>query len=109
MKIVNLMFLYICYTNAFIPSINVLNKMNIPKYNICFSKKINYKTVSFINASIPNDKQKIWENHDEYTPKQKEIVDNIDKNIEELFDEDSLFTDIRRETKYNDNNFNYTT
>lgn len=120
MKIVNLMLMYICYTNAFIPSTSVLNKINIPNIpnsNICSSKKVIYNSVSLLRASIYNDKQKKWdppagyipESQKKwdppagYTPKQKEIVDNIDKDIEDLFDEDSLFTDISRETKYINN------
>ena len=58
MKIVNLMLLYICYANAFIPSTNVLNKINIPNSNICSSKKVIYNAVSLLRASIHNDKQK---------------------------------------------------
>jgi hypothetical protein len=119
MKIVNLMLLYICYANAFIPSTNVLNKINIPNSNICSSKKVVYNAVSLLRASIHNNKQKKWEppigyipdsqkNWElpiEYTPKQKEIVNNIDSDIEDLFDEDALFTDISRETKYINNKF----
>lgn len=119
MKIVNLMLLYICYANAFIPSTNVLNKINVPNSNICSSKKIIYNAVSLLRASIHNDKQKKWDpptgyipdNQKKwdppigYIPKQKEIVDNIDKDIEYLFDEEALFTDIRRETKYINNKF----
>lgn len=119
MKIVNLMLLYICYANAFIPSSNVLNKINVPNSNICSSKKIIYNAVSLLRASIHNDKQKKWDppigyipdNQKKwdppigYIPKQKEIVDNIDKDIEYLFDEEALFTDIRRETKYINNKF----
>jgi len=119
MKIVNLMLLYICYANAFIPSTNVLNKINIPNSNICSSKKVIYNAVSLLKASIHNDKQKIWEPPTGYipdsqkkweppvgyTPKQKEIVNSIDRDIEELFDEDALFTDIGRETKYINNKF----
>jgi hypothetical protein len=119
MKIVNLMLLYICYANAFIPSTNVLNKINIPNSNICSSKKVIYNAVSLLRASIHNDKQKKWEppigyipdNQKKweppigYTPKQKEIVNNIDRDIEDLFDEDALFTDISRETKYINNKF----
>ena len=51
------------------------------------------------------DSQKNWELPIEYTPKQKEIVNNIDSDIEDLFDEDALFTDISRETKYINNKF----
>ena len=119
MKIVNLMLLYICYANAFIPSTNVLNKINIPSSNICSSKKVIYNAVSLLRASIHNDKQKKWEPPIgyipesqkkckppiDYTPKQKKIVNNIDKDIEDLFDEDALFTDISRETKYINNKF----
>jgi len=119
MKIVNLMLLYICYANAFIPSTNVLNKINIPNSNICSSKKVVYNAVSLLRASIHNNKQKKWEppigyipdsqkNWElpiEYTQKQKEIVNNIDSDIEDLFDEDALFTDISRETKYINNKF----
>ena len=118
MKIVNLMLLYICYANAFIPSTNVLNKINIPNSNICSSKKVIYNAVSLLRASIHNDKQKKWEPPTGYIPdsqkmgttywlyaKQKEIVNNIDHDIEELFDEDALFTDISRETKYINNKF----
>ncbi len=133
MKIVNLMLLYICYANAFIPSTNVLNKINIPNSNICSSKKVIYNAVSLLRASIHNDKQKKWEppigyipdnqkkweppigyipdNQKKweppigYTPKQKDIVNNIDRDIEDLFDEDALFTDISRETKYINNKF----
>jgi hypothetical protein len=105
MKIVNLMLLYICYANAFIPSTNVLNKINVPNSNICSSKKVIYNAVSLLRASIHNDKQKKWEPPIGYTPKQKEIVNNIDHDIEDLFDEDALFTDICRETKYINNKF----
>jgi hypothetical protein len=119
MKIVNLMLMYICYTYAFIPSTNLLNKINIPNSNICSSKKVIYNSVSLLRASIHNDRQKKWDppvgyipesqkNGDPpvgYTPKQKEIVDNIDKDIEDLFNEDALFTDIGRETKYINNKF----
>jgi len=119
MKIVNLMLLYICYANAFIPSTNVLNKINVPNSNICSSKKVVYNAVSLLRASIHNNKQKKWEppigyipdsqkNWElpiEYTQKQKEIVNNIDSDIEDLFDEDALFTDISRETKYINNKF----
>lgn len=119
MKIVNLMLLYICYANAFIPSTNVLNKINIPNSNICSSKKVVYNAVSLLRASIHNNKQKKWEPPIgyipdsqkkweppiEYTPNQKEIVNNIDSDIEDLFDEDALFTDISRETKYINNKF----
>lgn len=120
MKIVNyLMLLYICYTNAFVPTTNVLNKMNIPKSNICSSKNVLYNAVSLLRASIHNDKQKKWEPPIGYipesqkkweppvgyTPKQKEIVNSIDRDIEDLFDEDALFTDISRETKYINNKF----
>ncbi len=119
MKIVNLMLLYICYANAFIPSTNVLNKINVANSNICSSKKIIYNAVSLLRASIHNDKQKKWEppvgyipesqkkwkTPVSYTPKQKKIVDIIDKDIEDLFDEDALFTDISRETKYINNKF----
>lgn len=119
MKIVNLMLLYICYANAFIPSTNVLNKINIPSSNICSSKKVIYNAVSLLRASIHNDTQKKWEPPIgyipdsqkkckppiDYTPKQKKIVNNIDKDIEDLFDEDALFTDISRETKYINNKF----
>jgi peptidoglycan hydrolase CwlO-like protein len=119
MKIVNLMLLYICYANAFIPSTNVLNKINIPSSNICSSKKVIYNAVSLLRASIYNNKQKKWEPPIgyipdsqkkwkppiDYTPKQKEIVNSIDRDIEDLFDEDALFTDISRETKYINNKF----
>ena len=119
MKIVNLMLLYICYANAFIPSTNVLNKINVPNSNICSYKKVIYNAVSLLRASIHNDKQKKWDpptgyipdNQKKwdppigYTPKQKEIVNNIDHDIEDLFDEDALFTDIRREKKYINNKF----
>jgi len=119
MKIFNLMLLYICYANAFIPSTNVLNKINVANSNICSSKKIIYNAVSLLRASIYNDKQKKWEppvgyipesqknwkTPVSYTPKQKKIVDIIDKDIEDLFDEDALLTDISRETKYINNKF----
>jgi len=59
MKIVNLMLLYICYANAFIPSTNVLNKINVANSNICSSKKIIYNAVSLLRASIYNDNQKV--------------------------------------------------
>jgi hypothetical protein len=119
MKIVNLLLLCICYANAFIPSTNVLNKINMPTSNICSSKKVVYNAVSLLRASIHNDKQKKWEPPIGYipesqkkweppvgyTPKQKEIVNSIDRDIEELFDEDALFTDISRETEYINNKF----
>jgi len=103
---------------AFVPSsYNFGNYVKSSK--LYCNKSVLYNSVLLLKASlnenkweppmgyIPSSKKKLnkWEPPVGYVPKNKLITDKIDKDIDELFDEDALFSDIKRETEYINNKF----
>lgn len=103
---------------AFVPS--SYNFRNYLKNSDLYcNKSVLYNGVLLLKASldkskwepplgyVPDSQKKSirWEPPTGYVPKNKIITNKIDKDIEELFDEDTLFSDIKRETEYIDNKF----
>ena len=118
MRLSNVLLL-ICvgYVNAFVPYVSLLKKIHHTNNNVCSVRKIIHNSVSLLRASLHNKKTK-WEppqgyipdsqkNQDKWIPSQGYIPYNekIDNDIDELFNEDALFSDITRETLYINNKF----
>mgnify|MGYP000869540865 FL=1 len=122
MRLSNVLLL-ICvgYVNAFVPYVSLLKKIHHTNNNVCSVRKIIHNSVSLLRASLHNKKTK-WEppqgyipdsqkNQDKWIPSQgyipynEKIAEKIDNDIDELFNEDALFSDITRETLYINNKF----
>jgi len=118
MRLSNVLLL-ICvgYVNAFVPYVSLLKKIHHTNNNVCSVRKIIHNSVSLLRASLHNKKTK-WEppqgyipdsqkNQDKWIPSQGYIpyTEKIDNDIDELFNEDALFSDITRETLYINNKF----
>jgi len=118
MRLSNVLLL-ICvgYVNAFVPYVSLLKKIHHTNHNVCSVRKIIHNSVSLLRASLHNKKTK-WEppqgyipdsqkNQDKWIPSQGYIpyTEKIDNDIDELFNEDALFSDITRETLYINNKF----
>lgn len=119
-----LLLIYIGYVNAFVPYVSLLKNIHHTNHNICSVRKIIHNSVSLLRASLHNKKTK-WEppqgyipdsqkNQDKwitrqtpqgYIPYNEKIAEKIDNDIDELFNEDALFSDITRETLYINNKF----
>lgn len=116
-----LLLIYVGYVNAFVPYVSLLKKIHPTNHNVCSVRKIIHNSVSLLRASLHNKKTK-WEppqgyipdsqkNQDKWIPSQgyipykEKIAEKIDNDIDELFNEDALFSDITRETLYINNKF----
>jgi len=116
-----LLLIYVGYVNAFVPYVSLLKKIHHTNNNVCSVRKIIHNSVSLLRASLHNKKTK-WEppqgyipdsqkNQDKWIPSQgyipynEKIAEKIDNDIDELFNEDALFSDITRETLYINNKF----
>ena len=105
MRLSNVLLL-ICvgYVNAFVPYVSLLKKIHHTNNNVCSVRKIIHNSVSLLRASLHNKKTK-WEPPQGYIPYNEKIAEKIDNDIDELFNEDALFSDITRETLYINNKF----
>lgn len=102
------------YASAFMPTssflIRSINSKSayLNKCKMQSSRKVIYDAVTIIRSCLENDKSNKWVPPIGYVPdriKNSKITQKIDKDIEELFDDDVLFTDIKRETLYMNNKF----
>lgn len=102
------------YAGAFMPTPSGLIKSidnksaYLNKCNMQSSRKVIYDAVTILRSCLENNKSNKWVPPIGYVPdriKNSKITQKIDKDIEELFDDDVLFTDIKRETQYMNNKF----
>ena len=100
------------YASAFMPtSSGLIRSINsksayLNKCNMQSSRKVIYDAVTILRSCLENDKSNKWVPPIGYVPdriKNSKITQKIDKDIEELFDDDVLFTDIKRESLYMNN------
>ena len=71
--------------------------------HLCIIKKQNGNHHKDIYQTVK--KKNRWEPPQGYIPYNEKIAEKIDNDIDELFDEDILFSDITRETLYINNKF----
>ena len=116
-----LLLIYVGYVNAFVPYVSLLKKNHHTNHNVCSVRKIIHNSVSLLRASLHNKKTKWqtpqgyipdsqknqdkWQTPQGYIPYNEKIAEKIDNDIDELFNEDALFSDITRETLYINNKF----
>jgi len=116
-----ILLIYVGYVNAFVPYVNLFKKIHHTNNNVCSTKKIIHNSVSLLRASLHNKKTKWepprgympdsqkkldkWVPPQGYIPCNEKIAEKIDNDIDELFNEDALFSDITRETLYINNKF----
>lgn len=115
-----LLLIYVGYVNAFVPYVSLLKKIHNTNNNVCSVRKIIHNSVSLLRASLHNKKARWdppqgyipesqkkdrWDPPQGYIPYNEKIAEHIDNDIEDLFDEDALFSDITRETLYINNKF----
>lgn len=119
-----LLLIYVGYVNAFVPYVSLLKNIHHTNHNVCSVRKIIHNSVSLLRASLHNKKTKweppqgyipdskknqdnwvSWQTPQGYIPYNEKIAEQIDNDIDELFNEDALFSDITRETLYINNKF----
>tara|TARA_B100000795_G_C22806281_1_gene445081 strand:+ start:6010 stop:6462 length:453 start_codon:yes stop_codon:yes gene_type:complete len=82
--------------------------IKINKCNLQSSRKVNYNAVTLLRSCLHNNKSNKCVPPIGYVPyrhKNPKIIKNIDEDIELLFEDDVLLTDIKRETLYIRNKF----
>ena len=105
-----LLLIYVGYVNAFVPYVSLLKKNHHTNHNVCSVRKIIHNSVSLLRPPqgyIPDSQknQDKWQTPQGYIPYNEKIAEKIDNDIDELFNEDALFSDITRETLYINNKF----